>query len=456
MKSVMIVGLAALLSAPAMAEQVTVDSSRLDTIVQELQELKARNERLEAEVEYLKANAKEERKQVATDEVTLANLNSTAAVAASKYTWNGDFRYRHENIDAEENLATRNRERVRVRFGVLAKVNDTVNVKLQLSTTNSGNDNYRSTNQTLGTGWDRKPVSFDLAYAEWKALPTTTLQFGKMPIPFTTTVSYFWDKDLTPEGVAVKYVRGPWFANLSYLAINERDAGTSALASKDADVYSGQLGWKQQVGALTWTAAAGYFALNGVRDRIVSGAGTGCAIDGAFGSGQGTGNNAFGNSTYVGAAPQAGSTAVCTRLLNDYQLLEVLGQADWNVGKYPVSVFVDYMKNNGVLSSITSNKQDTAWSAGFLFNKASAPKTWEFGVVYQKAEKDGQYSGFHDSDFGGGVTDTDGEVFKFAYVPAGNWTLNATYFLNQRFVDPNDSTASRDYKRYQLDLNYRF
>jgi hypothetical protein len=261
---------------------------------------------------------------------------------------------------------------------------------------------------------------------------------------------------LTPEGAALKYVRGPWFANLNYLAINERDSGTSSLASTDAYVYSGQLGWKQKVGAVTWTAAAGYFSVNGVRDRIVSGAGTGCTIDGAFGSGQGTGNNAFGNSTYTGAAPQVGSSAVCTRLLNDYRMMELLGQADWNVGKYPVSVFVDYMRNNGVLSSVSSNKQDTAYAAGFLFNKASAAKSWEFGVVYQKAEKDGVYSGFHDSDFGGGLTDTDGEVFKFAYVPATNWTLNATYFLNSRFVDAKDTVPSRDYKRLQLDLNYKY
>ncbi len=462
-KTVIVFSLATLLGGTAMAQSVTVDSSKLDAILSELQDLKARNDRLEAEVEYLKANAREERKQVANDEVTLSTLNSTASVAASKYTWSGDFRYRHESIDAEENATMRNRERVRVRFGMLAKVNDTVNVKLQLSTTNSGNDNSRSTNQTLGTGWDRKPVSFDLAYADWKASPTTNVVLGKMPIPFTTTVGYFWDKDLTPEGAALKYVRGPWFANLNYLAVNERDSGSSSLASTDAYLYSGQLGWKQKVGKVTWTAAAGYFSVNNVRDRIISTtvpaaapAGTSCAIDGSFGSGQGTGSNAFGNTTYAGTAPQIGSSAFCSRLLNDYHLIEVLGQADWMAGKYPVSVFVDYMKNNGVLSSVTTNKQDTAYAAGFLFNKAGAPKTWEFGVVYQKAEKDGDYSGFHDSDFGGGLTDTDGEVFKFAYVPATNWTLNGTYFLNKRFVDPNDTTVSRNYKRLQLDLNYKY
>lgn len=460
-KSLMAGSVAALLSAPAFAQ--SVDASKLDDIARQLQSLKDQNERLQAEVDYLKSNAKEERKALANDEVTLTALNTTASVAASKYTWSGDFRYRHENIAPEENLTTRNRERMRVRFGVGGKVNDTVNFKLQLSTTNSGNDNYRSTNQTLGTTWDRKPVSFDQAYVDWKASNTTNLVLGKMPIPWTTTVSYLFDKDLTPEGAALKYVRGPLFAGAYYGAINERDSGTNSMAAKDADLWAGQVGFKKTVGKVTYTGAVGYFQLGGIRDRVISAAvpssapaGTSCSLDGAFGSGQGTGSNAFGNTTYAGAAvATTGSSAVCTRLLNDYKLVEVLGQADFVVGKYPFSAFVDYMKNNGVVDSQT-NKQDTGYSAGFLFNKAAAAKTWELGYVYQKVEKDGDWTGFHDSDFGGGLTDTSGSVFKAAYVPATNWTLNATYFLDSRFIDNTDSAPTKNYNRLQLDLNYKF
>jgi len=450
----MVGSLSAFLAAPAIAQ--TVDAGRLNEIAQQLQQLKEQNERLQAEVEYLKSNAKEERKQLASDEVTLQTLNTTASVAASKYTWSGDVRFRHEYISPEENLTTRNRERVRVRFGVLAKINDTLNAKLQISTVNSGNDVTRSTNQTMGTGWDRKPVGFDLAYVDWKASDTTNLVLGKMPIPWTTTVSYFWDKDLTPEGAAVKYVRGPFFAGAYYAALNERDSATNSMAAKDADMYAGQIGFKKLVGRVTWTGAVGYFDMNGVQDRILNGANTGCTIDGAFGAGQGTGNNAFGNTAYTGAALlTTGSSTSCGRLLNDYNLVEVIGQADFTAGRYPVSVFVDYVKNNGVVASQT-DKQDTGVSAGFLFNKAAAAKTWEIGYVYQKVEKDGVFAQFHDSDFGGGVTDTSGSVIKVAYVPAAGWTLNSQYFINSRFVASGDSTPSKSYNRLQLDLNYKY
>jgi outer membrane murein-binding lipoprotein Lpp len=447
---------AASISAPVLAQTTpAATADRLEQIAQQLQELKEQNDRLQAEVEYLKSNALAARKDAANETVKVDTLVSTAGVAASKYNWSGDFRFRRELIDAEENVTGRARDRTRLRFGVLAKVNDTINAKIQLSTTNSGNDNARSTNQTLGTGFDRKPLSIDLAYVDWKASPTLNLVLGKQPIPWTTTVSYFFDKDLTPEGAALKWVRGPIFGGIYYTDLNERDSATSAAASTDANMVAAQLGIKKLVGKLTFTGALGYFDVNAVKDRIVSGAGTGCTIDGAFGSGQGTGNNAFGNKSYTGAAPAVGSTTVCTRLLNDFNQIEALGQVDFSVGKYPVSLFVDYMKNDGVDSSL-SNKQDAAWATGFLFNKASAAKSWELGVVYQRTEKDAQFAQFHDSDFGGGVTDNKGYVLKAAYVPYTSWTLNAQYIVNDRFVDPNDTAVTRSYKRLQLDLNYKY
>jgi hypothetical protein len=80
-----------------------------------------------------------------------------------------------------------------------------------------------------------------------------------------------------------------------------------------------------------------------------------------------------------------------------------------------------------------------------------------------------------DSDFGDGNTDTKGFVLRGGYTVARNWTLNATLFLNELSNDVpqtvtvfNDATPApydttnltgifdRDYKRLQLDLNFRF
>ena len=203
---------ALIIAAPAMADS----ASDLAAAQAQIDSLKQQLDRLEATVDYLKANASAERKDTAVTTADVSKLKD----AAAKYTWSGDFRYRRELIDvASDNLSpdhTRQRDRIRLRFGVLAKINDTLNAKLQFSTTNSGSDSARSTNQTLGTSWDKKPLAIDQAYVDWKASPMVNVQLGKTPIPWTTTASYFWDKDLTTEGAALRFTRGPLFAGAYY------------------------------------------------------------------------------------------------------------------------------------------------------------------------------------------------------------------------------------------------
>ena len=459
-----------IIAAPAMAD----NSTDLAAAQAQIDSLKQQLDRLEATIDYLKANASAERKDTAVTNVDVAKLKDTAA----KYTWSGDFRYRRELIDvASDNLSsdhTRQRDRIRVRFGVLAKINDTLNAKLQFSTTNSGNDSARSTNQTLGTSWDKKPLSIDQAYVDWKPSPTINVQLGKTPIPWTTTASYIWDKDLTTEGAAFRFVRGPWFAGAYYDWLNERNSGSNQAASADATMAGFQVGFKQSFGASSaFTAAAAYFDLNGVQDQTVkysqtqtadplTGAvtTTTCAIDGAFGNGAGTGDNSFGNTTYAGTAPQVGSATSCTRLLSDFNVVTALVQFDTRFGAYPFTVFADYMKNNAAKANPTVNKTlDSAAAIGVTFNKAAAAGTWEVSAVYEQNGKDAVFGQFVDSDFGGGVTDAKGFSFKGAWVPATNWTLNGTYFLNKLNYDgvaPNSTKHELDYKRVQLDLNYKY
>ena len=466
MKKTVIAGaIASLMTAPIMAQNVGTN----DELIQKV-------ERLEAEVDYLKENAKADRKDGAAKSVVLEGLTTTAA----KFVWSGDFRYRHEDIETEGNAGHRERDRIRVRFGALIKVADNINTKLQISTTNNGADNARSTNQTMGNSaagnaaWDRKPVSFDQAYVEWKPDMFATVQLGKTPIPWATTASYFWDKDLTPEGGAVKYVNGPFFATATYDLLSEQNSGSSLLKSTDSKMASAQIGWKQLLApTTTLTAAVGYFNLKSVGGQPIAynkAVDQSCTADAslnsAFSSDGGLGNS-------VGKGSWNGVAGTCV-LLSDFKLIEAQAQLDFIAGAYPVSTFVDYIKNKGANDSIDINnvnngKLDTAYAVGFTFNKASAAKSWEAGVVYQKTEKDSVYAQFHDSDFGGGITDTSGYALKAAYVPVVGWTMNATYFINKRFNDgaaKNDTTpyagaittakTSHDYKRLQLDMNYKF
>src|SRR5687768_7339452 len=74
--------------------------------------------------------------------------------AAPNLRFSGDLRYRHEAIN-EETESERHRHRIRGRFGVTADVADNVRLGLTLAT---GGDDPVSANQTLDTGFSRKPI----------------------------------------------------------------------------------------------------------------------------------------------------------------------------------------------------------------------------------------------------------------------------------------------------------
>ncbi len=455
MKKTLIAGAAALLATPALAQNAPETTDRLQQIQEQI-------ERLQSEVEYLKSNAQGARKEAAQEAVDVSNLKT----AVSKYTWSGDLRYRYELIQDEPatniDASSRQRDRIRLRFGVAAKVNDKINGRIQLSTVNTGDDNPRSTNQTLGEAWSRKSLGIDLAYVDWKAASFANVVLGKQPQPWIRTASYFWDGDLTPEGAAVKLATGPWSAGLYYTWLGERHANDTATASRaagrtDAKMVGAQLAFRQPVGSVNLLGALGYFDITHVKDEVASAtalAGTAastCNINAAF-SGSTNGNTTYDNN---GAADSG-----CSALASDFNMVQALVQADFKLGRFPVTVFADYMKNTKAeVNPVANEKLDTATSFGITFNRAAAAGTWEIGYVYQVSEKDAIWGGFHDSDFNGGLTDGNGSVIKAAYVPATNWTLNGTYFMNTRFIDGVASGSTgrdRDYKRLQLDLNYKF
>jgi len=207
-------------------------------------------------------------------------------------------------------------------------------------------------------------------------------------------------------------------------------------------------------------------------------AGTYFNFDGVQGYNPLFGGSAFGNTTST-------STAVCNRslgagvacLLSDYDIFEGYADLTATVAGQPLRLFVDFARNSAAeINPVAGEELDTAMAYGFSFGAASAvPGSWEFGALYQQIEKDALFGQLLDSDFADGNTDGEGFVFRGGYTVARNWTINATLFLNQLSNDVpqsvtvfNEATPApydtqviggitdRDYKRLQLDLNFRF
>lgn len=219
-----------------------------------------------------------------------------------------------------------------------------------------------------------------------------------------------------------------WFGSAYGYWITEI-SGPETTRTADTMLFGGQVGARIPLGASTLTVAGNYYDL-------------------AAGQGRAPFFNAVanGNTTVnVGTPP----TAV---LRNDYEVFSLSGQFDTMLGTLPLQVWADFAQNQD------PDDLDTAWAAGVLFGKASNPKTWEAGFAYEKLEKDALFGQLVDSDFGGGNTDVQGWVLRGAYAPVRNWTLNATYFINQRNVDVANGAGQTevDYNRLQLDFNVKF
>jgi hypothetical protein len=257
------------------------------------------------------------------------------------------------------------------------------------------------------------------------------MSFGKMPQPWYKVSGYFFDNDINPEGISARFATGPFFANAYGMWLSERSS------ANDATLLGGQLGLTGQVGGMKLTGALGYFDVGSVQGEITAtSTSIPCTANTAFFGGP------QGNTTITDAAG-------CATLANDFNMVEALAQAEMTIANQPLQVWAQYFRNN------EADDLDTGWLAGFNWGKASNPMSWEFGYAYGVIEKDAQFGQFVDSDFGGGVTDVDGSIFKLGFAPAKNWVLNGTYFMNSRFIDAPGATE-RDYDRYQIDFNWKF
>jgi hypothetical protein len=391
-------------------------------------ELKALADRREAEMDYLKAQTRELREEGAVASNEISKVKGTDW--AGKVKVRGDLRYRHEYIGTErivdesvEDAEDRNRQRIRARLGVDAKVTDNVKATLQFAT---GGEDPRSSNQTLGGTSSRKSIGLDLAYADWGFTQGGNVLLGKQPNPvFRPGQSLFFDGDVNPEGAAVKLERGMLFGTAYGWWLTEQFNSDPAGENADATILGLQAGLKFPLLGGETVLAANYYDCGACRTNSPLYA-----------------NNSNGNTTYrVG-------TSTTNLLTYDYDILEFAAQVGTALGALPLTLWANYAQNMA-----DDVEHDTAFGAGVVLGKASNPGTWELGALYQSIEKDALFAQWIDSDFGDGKTDADGWVLKAGYAPVKNFTVNATYFVNTLNKDVG---TELDYDRLQLDVNYKF
>jgi hypothetical protein len=350
---------------------------------------------------------------------------------ASRIGIYGDFRYRYEYIDDQSKDVERNRNRIRARIGVTAKVNDEWSVGFRLASGEGtqGGDPV-STNQTLGGSWSRKPIWLDLAFLdyhpEWaKGLD---LQAGKIDFPFYRPFKnqLIWDHDLSPEGGALSY-NLPLTDKTTVNLVGGGFWAVERATDVDTALWGVQGYVKQKIEGPTYVlgGASGYWYphLRGQQALSLQW--------------ESPTANFFGNSNAGGV------------YTSNYDLFEGFAEFGTEIEKMPVAVFGDY-----VLNTAASSSKGTGWLLGGVLNRAKdkEPGSWQLDYDYRDIQADAVLAQFNDSDFVGGGTGGRGHRFGLSYVLVKNVIPALTYYhASYEGRNNNDS-----YERLQADIVVKF
>jgi len=402
--------------------QAQVSKAEWEQFKAEFAAMSQRVSALEAENRQLRAAAGP---AVTVEDLAATNANvaelqsqNSASSWAERIKWKGDFRYRYENIE-QEGRDDRDRNRIRARPALVAKVTDTTEVGFGLAT---GGDDPVSTNQTLGGGGSTKDVRLDLAYATWTGLEDTAVTAGKYVNPFynVNKSQLIWDGDFRPEGFAVSWANELLFANASYSFI-ESDS------QNDDDAFWGvQLGTQLAlVDQVKVIASAAYYDIP-TKDRAA-------IYDDSF----------FGNSSV--SADVDGEVEPVYEY--DYNLVTASLDLQFAVFGLPLSLYGEYVKNDD------ADDYDTGYLAGVQLGKAKEKGSWELQYQYEDLEADAVLGLVTDSDFGGGGTDVKGSRVSAKYAIDNQWSVGATYFDNKTGFDLGDNAS---YERLQVDTEFKY
>ena len=381
-------------------EQVRILTERLDQLEQSRQAETTKNEVVSPEIR---------------EEIDRQVGERFAESWTDRISWNGDFRYRYENIDVEGS-EERNRQRIRARAHLEAKISDDMKVGLGLA---SGGDDPVSTNQTLGGGGSTKDINLDLAYFQWDGLRNTRVVGGKFKnmLYRPGKNGLLWDSDWNPEGLAARWETGNFFAS-GFGTWVESDSRSS----NQEFSYGAQGGLKFALAeGVGLVAGAGYYRFDAAGKSSFFG-----DDDDFFG-------NSFDPDTLT--------------YLYDYHEVEAFAELSFDFLGRPMSVFADFVTN------LEADEDDSGYAWGIKLGNAREPGSWDFTTIYQDLEADAVLGLLTDSDFGGGGTNAKGYILQGTYALHKNWKANFTYFIND--IDINTDNP-RNFDRLQLDLNFKY
>lgn len=381
----------------------------------------------------------------ATEDADLAKRVDNIEKLWGNFKLSGDLRFRAESLwnqgfDALNDVNSRNRLRVRARVQLTSKINDHFDWGIRVA---SGSlDDPTSTNQTLTTFFDRKPIAIDRAFLHFQ----TDTKPGNLEIyagkfdPTWKKTSLTFDPDVQVEGVServrVKLGDDTPLRGLSFTAWQLPIAERSTLA--DAYIFGGQVLTEWQWND-NWTSSlAGTFHDFEQANVIPSALGVSSTLINA-GLEYGTTNTLFLDP--VTGLPQFRSK---------FRAIDVLGDLSYRGfgPRAPVTLTAEWLHN----TSAFNNQKDGGY-AQIAIGRKKEQGDFEFDYNFYKAEREVFPSVFMESDVGI-QTNSVAHWFGFSYMLQNKVQFQSTYFLTRRLQTT--SPENRWLNRFQLDMIYSF
>jgi hypothetical protein len=392
-----------------------------------------------------------------------------------------EFAQRNSDFLATGSTAdSRDRERLRLRLGIMAKVTDEVGVGVRLAT-GSSLDRV-STNQTLGQSFNKYPLLVDRAFVRVDPTDWLSVQAGRLPNPWFST-DMVWSDNLNFEGLAAS---ARWakpgasfepFATVGAFPLRENTPPTR----NSRWLYGAQMGaaWapSERTKLKFGMAYYAYKNLEGQQDTDYVSTGSGSTI--TF-----TPGLTYGQYEYPVGLRQKGNTLFETNPTEPQGLAPIWGLAYkfrpltltmsaelTHFSPFSLLISAEYVKNTAFDVSdfqqrsglsINPGGRDNGYQLKMAFGAAEVRDAgqWQAAASYRYLGSDAVLDAFTDSDLGLGGTNVQGYTLGFNYGLYRNTSVGVRYLtsrtidspINQQF-EPN---AKYKVNSLQVDFNVRF
>lgn len=357
--------------------------------------------------------------------VTLAAALGYNSAQAADWEWMGDIRYRYQSEIQKDAEHSRDRHRLRVRFGVEPWINEELSAGLRLSTYS---DETTSRNQSLQDGFIGKSILIDEAYINYHPVVfdgDINVLLGKREVAKTLFIEkdLVWDSDLSFEGATLQYGKGidgkqkdGFGAIAGYYVIDELSAAS------DPYLLTIQGSCKGEVSDLGYTLGVGYYNF----DKLST-------------------------ATALNPVPPTGDSYSN----KDFNIVEIFGDLGGEITEtVPWKVYGQYAFNTAKKSDwsgIDNNERD-AYLVGLKIGSAKNPGQLEGSAEYVSIERDA-VTYFTDSDRGAPAkfrTNIEGLKLQANYHLVQNMTVGATYMNFRKLHDDVIAADKQNDKRQNL------